>query len=473
MSTPVPVPTGHAIAGIDSIPRLFVVAFEQAVRTLAATDLWQLHIAHQRSQSLPEWLPPTEFAALTGALAALAARARGGRYKLRAPERDEIVKHVGGLPAFGNGRAMFMLAWSIDDAFTDFPADHGHPSIGSDVMPVCTPFFDDISNAPPPLGQMRPVAICRRWFRHIHVCGRFDSLKGFGAFPALVRRSLPPGVVEALKRARLDERELRIALVAWRGHEEGALRFTSRQEGTFAVEGYETPARASLLSEALAKVRKLKAHIALLPEIALEPFELEQLQRLLRATPGRFPCLVAVGTTHEATGSGYVNEAVLLSSTGDDVLRARKTEPYYDKKRERLEDIVGTTPAFYPYVDTPVGRLVVNVCRDVRSDVPMVLNRAIGASLILVPTYSNRLDFVIDEARVLGQRQAAIVAAVNPKGGGLRDVFASYGAVSGCTGDLQELVAIDKSSDLAVQLLRFSIADDNLGQMRAELPVAV
>jgi hypothetical protein len=472
---PVAVLSPKRIGTIDSVPKLFATAFDLAIRLLSAAELWALHVAHEQERPLPAWLPPDQLKNLSGTLAALATRPQASRYRLRQHDRDGIVASLGGYQAFGDGKAMFALTWAIDDAFASFVFDHGHTPMASEIIPVCPAFFQDVTNAPPSLGQMRPVAICRRWLRNMHVCGRLDGLTGFGAFPSLARRPLPADVREAFARAKDDERELRIALVSWRDHHDRGDKgpqFESRERGLFAVTGYRSPARPKLLADVLERARERKAHIVVLPEISLGQTELEELRSLLRGGRARFPCLVVAGLTHQRGADGYVNEAVLLSSAGDVVLRSKKTEPFYGTK-PGLEDIVGTALDEYPYVDTPVGRLVVNVCRDVRSDVPMLLNRAIGASLILVPAYSDRLDFVVEEARLLGQRQAAIVTAVNPRCGHLRDVYAVYGPVRGCSGLVVEKRQITDEGDLAIEVIRFFFADHDKGQIRADLAVAV
>jgi predicted amidohydrolase len=218
----------------------------------------------------------------------------------------------------------------------------------------------------------------------------------------------------------------------------------------------------------------MKAHFALLPEIALDAQELEELAMYLRSNRARFPCLVAAGLIHRPDGTGHhLNEAVLLSSAGDEILRSRKTEPFHNQTTGEFEDIVGAATAPYQYVDTPVGRLVVSICRDLRSDVQMVLNRAICASLVFVPAYSKRLDFVIEEARVLGQRQSAIVVAVNPSGGGLRDAFAAYAPVRGCAGIRIEQEHIQAGKDLVIALVKVQGAPGQLGEIRADTEMTV
>ena len=66
----------------------------------------------------------------------------------------------------------------------------------------------------------------------------------------------------------------------------------------------------------------------------------------------------------------------------------------------------------------------------------MVMNRALGVSVLLVPAYSKRLDFVLEEARVLGARQLAIVVAATRARQGVRDAVALYVPIRGTEGSV-------------------------------------
>lgn len=139
----------------------------------------------------------------------------------------------------------------------------------------------------------------------------------------------------------------------------------------------------------------------------------------------------------------FLNEAVVLDSWGKEVFRHAKLEPF--TKRDRgIEAILPRPDRNYVCLDTPVGRIAVNICRDMRSDVPMVLNRLLGSSIILVPAWSKDLTFVLEEARILGARQAAITAAANmPMPMPFCEALAAfYGPVSGRAG--QHLVPPSK-----------------------------
>jgi hypothetical protein len=61
----------------------------------------------------------------------------------------------------------------------------------------------------------------------------------------------------------------------------------------------------------------------------------------------------------------------------------------------------------------------------------MILNRLLGATLMLVPSYSRKLDFVGEEARILGQRQGAVTVAVNPGGTHLKHAAVVYAPIRG------------------------------------------
>jgi hypothetical protein len=69
----------------------------------------------------------------------------------------------------------------------------------------------------------------------------------------------------------------------------------------------------------------------------------------------------------------------------------------------------------------------------VRSDVAAILNRALDATILVVPAYSKRLDFVAGEGPILGQRQRAVTVSVNPAtvGANLRDAAYLYCPIGG------------------------------------------
>jgi predicted amidohydrolase len=138
---------------------------------------------------------------------------------------------------------------------------------------------------------------------------------------------------------------------------------------------------------------------------------------------------------------------VVLDFRGQELLRHEKLEPYCDSRDGKavLEAIIPRTSDSYACLDTPIGRMAVNICRDVRSDVPMILNRLLGVSLLVVPAYSKRLDFVIEEARILGQRQLAVVAVANSRATALSHVAGLYAPVRSQRG---QIVAV---SDLTPQ----------------------
>lgn len=453
--------------GVTSIPQLFAFAFDRATERLSGEDVATLRRVPVGALDKLDWIPSATISELSSLLDALAQRDRVDRYQLRRLEQEALSRIVARSPG-SYGRRLFVLALLIDRAFSRFGADHeaegrlfmAHAEGGVTVPP---PVFFDVENLPPPIGQMTAVAIGRRWFRNFWVVGRLDQLRGFGRFPQPQAVRLPARTKASLQEA-VNHGELRIAIVTWRRHVQVDLRLAAAPPGCFAVLGLREPAPQGLLAAVVDALYERRAHIALLPELALDQGELDELTRALRERGRRFPALVVAGLVHRPVRSGasHVNETVVLNAQGEEVTRYEKIEPF-TTAAGLMEDIVPRRSGAYPFIDSPVGRIVVNICRDVRSDVPSLLNRALGTNLLLVPTYSTRMDFVLEEARVLGQRQAAITAATNPLVAGLRDLAAFYAPVRG---DLGRLVKSDEAGPQVAQNLGILVFRARLGDNR-------
>lgn len=250
-----------------------------------------------------------------------------------------------------------------------------------------------------------------------------------------------------------------MALVTWRRHGgPSELRMRNAPPGCFAVDGLARAARSGLLNDVVDRLAEHQVHVALFPELALDSDEHEHMCARLRAQARRFPALVVAGLTHRlsADGTSHVNEAVVLNARGEELLRHEKLEPFSTHTGE-LEDILPRQSTDYAFLDTPIGRLVLNICRDFRSDVPILLNRLLGTSLLLVPAYSNRLDFALDEARILGARQLAMVFATNPMvDSGLTDATAAYVPLRGKGSEhlRRQVDALHLGGDVVVQICR-------------------
>jgi hypothetical protein len=120
-----------------------------------------------------------------------------------------------------------------------------------------------------------------------------------------------------------------------------------------------------------------------------------------------------------------------------------------------------------------VGRIVLNICRDLRSDVPILLNRLLGVSVVLVPAYSKRLDFAMEEARILGARQRAMVVAVNPPSAALDDGAILYAPVRGSGGQLQLRQRDVPDGDVVIQVVRMAFRAGHEAFLGASSPVVV
>lgn len=398
------------LQGASSIADVFRIAFVRAVHGLDSGDVAALLRVTTGDLPTLAWVPADFIAALEALFLDLVGREKH-RHRVRDPERGRLLRILDTATQPEGPRTMFAVAYLLDQAYHRWPPpDHGLPR-GVAVVPAR--FFAEIKNEAPPIGQMTPMAACRRWMSTFWFIGDLARLDAFGPTPTLDQRALSARASQSLQRACEDD-ELRVAVVAHRNHVATDLVTSAKARlHTFAVTGLKTPSSDGLISRIVDALHVARVHVAVFPEISLDAAELALLRATLAQRARRFPCLLAAGLAHrEKTGDGFLNEAVVLDSSGAELLRHEKLEPYGDPKLG-LEDILPRNSTQYSFIDTPVGRLVVNICRDVRSDLPMVLNRMIGTSLLLVPAYSSRLDFALDEARGLGARQQAISVVAN------------------------------------------------------------
>jgi len=415
-----------SFGGVDSVPDLFAHAFERATDDLGASDLAILRAegANRDVRGLG-WLPADELDAVHLQLTTWRYREDSARYRLRESDRARL-KAV-----LGNGvitaRVWFVVAVLIDEVFSCFPADA--PTLDARhfrrVLPVCPGLFDDIDNAPPPLGQMTPVAICRRWARNLLFTGTRKGLRVFGRVPDPRPARLPGTTRIALEAAR-DERALRIAVVCTPHVERAATRAT--QPGLFILVPSWTTRSVDDFVRLFEVIAKKKPELCVLPEGSVSLDELDNLKVALAHRAARFPSLLVAGLVHRAQGNGFVNEAVVLASDGREIMRHEKLEPFTDEAGQ-MEHIVPRGSAEYSLLDTPIGRIAVNVCRDVRSDIPMLLNRLFNVDVLLVPAWSKRLDFAAEEARTLGARQGTLLVAANAYAPGAQQASAVYLAI--------------------------------------------
>jgi hypothetical protein len=257
--------------------------------------------------------------------------------------------------------------------------------------------------------------------------GDVERFEGFGSLPQLEPVAAPERTQTALQEA-VDLGRLRFGFIRWPLHREPEMNI-ERRDGCFAVTGYQGVDR-NTLSAAVRSAIERQVHVLVGPELALSESDLGLVTALMRHEGSRYPVLSVWGMTHRPRETGFLNEAVLLDSRGSVFARHEKLEAFTHPKLG-LEDIVPRQSKTYSFIDTPIGRLVLNVCRDFRSDVPMLLNRALGATLIVVPAYSRELSFVEEEARILGARQAALTASTNAAAPSLVDGAYLYAPIRG------------------------------------------
>ena len=415
-----------SIRGSDMIADLFAQMFRWATVGLSGSDIARLLRVPVGDVTGLDWLDAPRRHSLSAHVDAMATRDSRERLRLRGPERDHLVQILGGPPALGDARVVFSVAYALDERYQHVRPRVTNPGMAREVPPR---FLGETTNRPPPLGQMAPLAACRRWMRAFWYSGDARGADVFGPLPTPRERTFDARTTQALQGA-VDAGELRITVVSWKRHDLADLQPLSAAPGCFAFGGLREEPTAAELTALVAKLRELRPHVALFPEISFSETAQRGLSDALAAAASRFPVLTVVGRAHSARPSaGFDNVALVLGSRGDTLLSHEKLEPF--QWTDKLEDILPRTSTVYEYADTPIGRLVVNVCRDVRSDIPMLLNRILGVSLLLVPAYSSRLDFVLEEARVLGARQLAIVAAANAPATGTRDAAAFYAPIRG------------------------------------------
>lgn len=391
-----------------SVPDLFARAFERAASELTGADLAVLRAARAHDVRDLRWVPDATIERLVDHLALLRLREPSARYRFKGPDRAGLREVVGGAL---DARGCFVLAAALDEAFDSYHVDQP-PMAHERVMPSCVGVFEDVDNPAPALGQMTPLAICRAWMHRFHYVGRLDALELFGRVPRWTRAFVGARASLPLKAARA-RRRLRVAVVGTPYVPTPAL--DRPAPGLFVVQRSWAERLDSDFERWLDVVSDQQAELCVLPECAITEDELGHLCELLRRRDRRFPSLLVVGLVHVPRNGAHVNEAVLVSARGEELLRHEKLEPFSLEAGE-MEDILPRQSESYRVLDTPIGRLAVNICRDVRSDVPGLLNRALGVNLLCVPAWSKRLDFAADEARALGARQHAVTVVANAWG---------------------------------------------------------
>lgn len=457
------------IGGAATIADLFATMFRLACYGLDGADVATLLRTTPGDVGSLGWASPALRSTLFAHVDALALRDPVDRLRLRKPERDRLIDALGGPVALGSARSAFLVAYAIDERYASISprTTNGGSKAAIEAPPA---FLGETTNAPPPLGQMTPQAACRRWMHAFWYVGDTRKLDVFGPLPTLRPRKLPSRAHEALLGA-LNDGELRVAIASWKRHTPGDLAYLPAAPGCFAVGGLTTEPALEDVEAVLGAARASNPHLVVFPELAFSEIGFERLLATLKAKRKRFPALLVVGRAHRRRASGvFENVGVVLDAGGGVVLEHEKMEPF-SRPDGALEDIIPRNSDDYEYVDTPVGRLVVNICRDLRSDVPMLMNRTLGATLLMVPAYSRHLDFILEEARVLGARQHAVVASANASASSCEDCAAFYVAIRGKSSAI--LREANGKADGTVHAFRVSLGSGGIARFDGYPPVAV
>lgn len=456
-----------------TVSELFALSCRRAILDLPAADLATLASMRPGGGAARlGWVPVHQLTEVIDQLRRLATRPNELAWRLSKSELRYLLGLLGVTSTAPAPREAFCLALEIDACFASVDAggeEDARRLAREGVVAQVRSFFADATNLPPALGQMTARAIVRRWFSKLWLAGSTDRLDVFGRPLELRGRPASGVLAQRLADARRVN-ELRVSVVTWRRH--SGFTFGQSPAGCFSILGTTPAARPGLVSDVVEELRRTRAHIGVLPELALTTDDFSALRGALSEKAAKYPALVVAGLAHRAAGAAHVNEAVVLDGSGRVVLSHAKLEPFTDRALG-IEDIVPRASTDYSFLDTPVGRIVINICRDYRSDQPMLLNRLLDATLLIVPSYSARLEYVAAEAPVLGQRQLAATIAVNPTHSELDDAAFVYAPVRGCVGLRVRQVDLPSASHLTVLTFSMKSAPGRPGQVHASEAVAV
>lgn len=248
-----------------------------------------------RSPAALGWVEEPIWNQVLDLLHLMSARPLKHRYRFKPPQLRQLQELLGEDFTLDPKR-LFIVGIAIDRALACFREDHWRlPWLRAQVLPAQVAMLSDVSNPPPAIGQMTPLAIARRWLQHLWYVGRIDTFRALGDLPIPTPVKLPARVALALE-ASAQRQRCRIGLAQWPHHRDEGL-VIDRGSGTFAVRGYRDPQEPALV-ELVAAARAAQLDVLLLPEIALDETRLGELQQALKQARARFPILVAAGLVH-------------------------------------------------------------------------------------------------------------------------------------------------------------------------------
>jgi len=233
----------NQVASAGSISQLFAITFRHAALSLSGAEVAQLLRGEPGDLAGLSWAEPETVRRLRALALNWAERGTLHRHRLRTDQKAALAALLGDAEAWST-RTAFLVCYVVDEAYAglvDETVDL-HPS----VQRVARPFLAGISNRPPAIGQMTPIAACRTWMTTFWFVGGTRHLDGFGRPPRVSRVKLPSTVQQSLQRA-CDEDELRFGLVSWRSHTLAELALHEPAPGCFAVTGCTRPAGAGVM----------------------------------------------------------------------------------------------------------------------------------------------------------------------------------------------------------------------------------
>lgn len=142
-----------------------------------------------------------------------------------------------------------------------------------------------------------------------------------------------------------------------------------------------------------------RATMLIFPELAFSPAMLDAVQaRLAAHGAGGHPILTVAGLCHVPHGSdgSYLNEAVVLGPDGQELHRHRKLSRYTDEHGTPEHITTGSTLAV---LETPCGHLATPICLDAFAAASKALLLASHATVLLVPSLSEKLSAHRDASR--------------------------------------------------------------------------
>jgi predicted amidohydrolase len=159
--------------------------------------------------------------------------------------------------------------------------------------------------------------------------------------------------------------------------------------------------------------------VLVFPELAFSPAMLVHTQAVLAEDHGvdGFPLLTVIGLNHGETTRApgeYVNEAVILGPTGQEIHRHRKLARYaLATEDHHVSEQIVTGHEELKILETPIGNIATPICADLFYESSSPVLRASHTSLLLVPSLSPKTSAHLEKARELWANRLACTFVCN------------------------------------------------------------